>query len=332
MNFDKVTEAMTALLKQCGDRHEESAIKAQYLFTKALVTPLRKGIMSGDILAGIFESIPFDPAAPTEFPLDLLQPGTEKDYVAYTIPSWGRIPERNVESDYVMVTTYDVGSSIDWLLKYARDARWDVVGRAMQVLESSVVKKRNDDGVHTLLTAAVDRNILVFDGDAQVGQFTKRLVSLMKLVMRRNGGGNSTSVGRGKLTDMWISPEGMEGMRTWGVDQVDEVTRREIFTAGDGVLNRIFNVNLHDIDEFGENQEYQLYFQNELGAAMASGDVEIVLGMDLSSNDAFVNPVKEQFQVFTDPALHRQKRAGVYGWAEWGWGVLDGRRLLVGSY
>ena len=50
-----------------------------------------------------------------------------------------------------MVPTYDIGASIDYLLKYARDARWDVVGRAMEVLEGSFVKKMNDDGWHTFL-------------------------------------------------------------------------------------------------------------------------------------------------------------------------------------
>lgn len=331
MNFEKVTAAMSTLLKQCGHRSEKIALPAQEQFTQALTTPLRQGIFAGNVFEGVFEMPRYEPGVSIEYPLDLVAPGTEKDYVAYTIPSQGRIPERNIEGDYVMITTYEVGSSIDWLLKYARDARWDIVARAMQILEATVVKKRNDDAAHTLLTAAVDRNIVVFDGDAQIGQFTKRLVSLMKLVMRRNGGGNSSSIRRGKLTDMWVSPELHEGMRNWGVDQVDEVTRREIYLAGDGTLSRIFNVNLHDVDEFGEGQEYQLYFQNELGGAMASGDVEIVMGMDLEKNDSFINPIRADWEQFADPTLHRQRRMGFYGWGEWGYACLDGRRILLGS-
>ena len=175
-----------------------------------------------------------------------------------------------------MVPTYDIGSSIDYLLKYARDARWDVVGRAMEVLEASFVKKMNDDGWHTLLAAGVDRNIVVFDSDAAAGQFTKRLVSLMKTVMRRNGGGNSSSNNRGQLTDLYVSPEAMEDLRNWGIDQVDEVTRREIYVADDGggVVNRVFGVNLHDLDELGEGQEYQLFYSNVLSGTL-SGDKEL---------------------------------------------------------
>jgi hypothetical protein len=274
-------------------------------------------------------------SATPEFPLDFLAPGTEKDFVAYTIPNHGYIPERHVESDYVMVPTYDIGASIDYLLKYARDARWDVVGRAMEVLEAQFVKKMNDDGWHTILAAGYDRNIVVFDSDAAVGQFTKRLVSLMKTVMRRNGGGNSASNNRGQLTDLYVSPEAMEDIRNWGVDQVDETTRREIYTAADGSLNRVFGINLHDIDELGEGQEYQLYYTSTLGGSMPQSspntDVEVVVGLDLRKRDSFVMPVREEVQIFEDNTLHRQKRAGFYGWAEQGFAVLDNRRVLLGS-
>jgi len=325
------TAEMTALLKKSGSGDYNESAAAVHELAVALQTPLRAGVLSGDITDGIFERIPLAPGATPEFPLDFIAPGTEKNYVAYTIPNHGYIPERHIEGDYVMVPTYDVGSSIDWLLKYARDARWDIVSRAMQVLEASFVKKINDDAWHTLLSAGVDRNIVVYDSAASAGQFTKRLVSLMKTVMRRNGGGNSTSINRGKLTDLYVSPEAMEDIRDWGVDQVDEITRREIYVAEDGSVNRIFSVNLHDLDELGEDQEYQLYFSNTLSGSLASGDVELVVGLDRSNNDSFVMPVRAEVQVFEDPTLHRQRRAGFYGWGEYGLGCLSNNRVLLGS-
>jgi hypothetical protein len=329
----QITPAMNELLRKSGSlRYEESQAAVREL-AKALELPLRKGIMSGDIVSGIYEVIKLDRGATPEFPLDFLAPGTEKDYVAYTIPNQGHLPQRNIEGDYVMVPIYDVGNSIAWNLKYARDARWDIVGRAMSVLEAGFVKKTNDDGWHALLAAGVDRNIVVFDGDANAGQFTKRLVSLMKVIMRRNGGGNSTSTMRGLLTDIYFSPEGQEDMRHWGVDQVDEQTRREIYTAADGSINRIFQVNLHDIDELGEEQEYQDFFSNQLSGSLASGDVELVVGLDLRTRDSFVMPVREEVQVFDDSNnLHRQRRAGVYAWAEHGFAILDNRRVMLGSF
>ncbi len=328
----EVTEKIKQLLRDSASKNETVAFAAVHELAQALELPLRKGVLSGDILDGIFEPIAVDANATSEFPLDFLAPGTEDEFVAYTIPNHGYIPQRHVEGDYVMVPTYDIGGAIDWNIKYARDARWDVIGRAMEVLRSQFVKKMNDDGWHTIISAGVDRNIIVYDSDAGAGQFTKRLVSLMKTVMRRNGGGNSTSINRGKLTDLYISPEAMEDIRNWNVDQVDEVTRREIFVSqNENALNRVFGVNLHDIDELGEGQEYQLFYTNTLSAGLPSGDVEIVVGLDLSNRDSFVMPVREQVQIFEDTRLHRQRRAGFYGWAEQGFAVLDGRRVLTAS-
>ena len=319
------TPEMNELLVRAGSLKKEESLSATAELAKALELPLRKGVMSGNILDGIFEAIRLEAGATAEFPLDFLAPGTEKDFVAYTIPNHGRIPERHVEGDYVMVPTYDVGASIDWLLKYARDARWDVV-------ESQFTKKMNDDGWHTIVSAGVDRNLLVFDGDAANAAFSKRLVSLMKTVMRRNGGGNSSSINRGQLTDLFLSPEGIEDIRNWGVDEVDPVTRRELITQDGGLLLRIFQVNLHDLDELGEGQEYQNYYTSDLGGTMPAGDVEIVVGLDLRNTDSFVMPVRADVQIFEDDTLHRQRRAGLYGWAEHGFAVLDNRRVLLGSF
>lgn len=320
------------ILVASGSYNKETSMANVRELAKALELPLRQGVLNGDILGNIFEPIRLASNATSEFPLDFLAPGTEKEFVAYTIPNHGYIPQRHVEGDYVQVPVYDIGAAIDWNLKYARDARWDIVGRAMEVMQAQFTKKMNDDGWHTLITAGFDRNIVVLDSDAAAGQFTKRLVSLMKVVMRRNGGGNSTSTNRGKLTDLFVSPEAMEDIRNWNVDQVDEVTRRQIMLAeGDNALSRIFGVNLHDLDELGESQEYQLFYNNELSGTLPGSDVELVVGLDLSGRNSFVMPIREEPQVFEDDTLHRERRAGVYGWAELGFAVLDNRRVLLGS-
>ncbi|MCH2325525.1 MAG: hypothetical protein MK317_12710 [Pseudomonadales bacterium] len=323
---------MNQLLSRAGSLQREESLAATSELAKALELPLRQGVMSGNILDGIFEAINLQPGATAEFPLDFLAPGTEKEFVAFTIPNHGRIPERHVEGDYVMVPTYDVGASIDWLLKYARDARWDVVGRAMDVLQGQFVKKMNDDGWHTLLSAGADRNILIYDGDASSGMFSKRLVSLLKVVMRRNGGGNSTSINRGELTDLYVSPEGHEDIRNWGVDEVDPITRRDLIVGEGGLLVRIFQVNLHTLDELGEGQEYQNFYTTDLSGTMPAGKNEIVVGLDLRNRDSFVMPVRAPVQVFEDDTLHRQRRAGMYGWAEHGFAALDTRRVLLGAF
>lgn len=329
----KPTPEMIELLRQSGNNQFETACAAQKELAKALTLPLRQGVLNGDTIGGIFEAVNFQPGTSVEFPLDFLAPGSEKDFVAYTIPSQGRIPERHVEGDFVMVPTYEVGSSIDFSLKYARDARWDIVGRALQVLEASFVRKMNDDGWHTILAAGVGRGLQIYDSAGTAGYFTKRLVALMKTSMRRNGGGNSTSINRGKLTDLYVSPESMEDIRSWSSTEVDDFTRREVFVSDDYGLSKIFGVNLHDIDELGAGQAYNNYFEDTLGGTfpVSPAAVEIVVGLDLEKRDSFVMPVRQEIEVFEDPTFHRQRRMGMYGFGEHGFAVLDNRRVLLGA-
>ena len=333
MNETEKQNVLTALLKRSGDTDLGVALAAQRQLAKAIELPLRQGIMYGDVVGGIFERMPIAPGSSPEFPLDLLAPGTEREYTAYTIPSHGRVPESSVESDYVMINTFTIGNSIDFLLRYAREARWDIVNRATKVLEAGFVKKINDDGWHVILAAALDRNILVFDGDAAAGQLTKRLISLMKTVMRRNGGGNSVTA-NGRLTDIFLSPEAIEDIRNWGIDQLDEVTRREVYQSADNgaPLTRIFGVNLVDLFELGAGQEYQNWFLNDLGGTINASDVELVVGLDLNAKDSFVMPIKREVEIFEDPTYHRQQRQSYDGWSEMGFGVLDNRRVILGSF
>jgi len=305
---------------------------AMDMFIQALELPLRQGIMSGDILGNIFEMVEATDGRTTmEFMLDPIAPGTENEFVAFTYPQHGYVPERHVEGDYVQVPIYGITNAIDWDIEYARDARFDLFARLFDVMQSGFTKKMNDDGWQTLLSAAFDRNIIVSDTDAAVGQFTKRLVSLMKVVMTRNGGGNTTSLNRGKLTDLYVSTEAMEDIRNWNVDQIDEITRNQIFNSEEGVLNRIFGVNLHELTELGEGQEYQLYFDNELSGTMPGSDVEIVVGLDRQRSDSFVMPMRDQIEIHEDPVMHRQKKNGLYGWSRYGVSVLNSARVLFGS-
>lgn len=299
----------------------------------ALEQPLRSGNLYGGVIDGIYEAEEYAPGTNPEYPLDLLAPGQEDEFVAFTIPNLGRIPERAVAGDYVTIPTYRIANAIQWSLSFAQHANWNVISRAMQVMQAGFVKKMNDDGFHTLLAAAYDRNILVYDGDASAGQFTKRLVSLMKTTMARNAGGNIASIRRGRLTDVFLSLEAIEDVRNWGLDQVDELTRREIYLASDDsdAVTRIFGVNLHPMYELGEGQEYQNFFVNTLGGSLQSSDVELLVGVDLVNRDSFVMPHRGSVQVFADPTLHRRQEEGFYGWQEVGFACLDGRRTLVAS-
>src|SRR5690606_22911636 len=286
---------------------------AQRALAAALTEPLRQGIFDEDNVGGIFTRMVLAPCAQANFQLDFVRPGTEDiDFTAFTLPKQGRLPERHVEGDELWVPTFRLGNAIDWDLRYARDARWDIVSRALDVYRKGFIRKINEDGWHTLLAAADARGLVVNDSVAQNGQFTKELISKMITAMTRNAGGNGQA---GKLTDVYVSMEAVEDIRAWDTSEIDDVSRRESLQSAGSDIMRLYGVNIHSMTEYGVGQEYQLYLENVLGrsvTAVDGGDQEFVVGLDLSTNDSFVQPIRQELQTFADEALHRQQRAGVY--------------------
>lgn len=321
------------LIVRTGNSDQAIAYRAQKEFASAVQTPLREAILSGDIIDGVFTPIPLTAGGSIEYPLDVIAPGEEDEFVAYTSPGNGRIAERQVEGDRVFIPTFMVENAIDWLLKYAREANWNIVQRCLQILNFGFMKKMNDDGWHTVLSAAADRNILVFDADASPGQFTKRLVSLAKVNMRRNGGGNSSSINRRILTHIAMSPEGLEDIRNWGLDQVDEMTRREIYLADDSSdkVTKVFGAILVDLDELGVGQQYADFWTGDLAASVQASDTELAIGLDLTRGN-FIMPIRQEVEIHADPWLHRSHKEGYYGMGDNGYAVLDGRDVLALSF
>lgn len=318
--------------RAAGSNDIAVASKAQQEIAQAVELPLRKTLLSADNIAGIFEYTDFSRNQLIQYPLDLITPGQEAEFYAYVMPANGMIPMRKVEGDYLSVPTYNIGNSIDCNLRLIKDANWPVITRMMEILEAGFIKKMNDDAWQTLMTAAFDRNVIVADANAASGNFTPRLVSLLKTVMGRNSGGNVSTSGRTRLTDLYVSPEALDDIRSWGVDLIPDGIREKIYNSGmnsDDSIN-IYGVNIHPLYELGEGQEYQLYYQNVLGGTMVGDDVEIVIGLDRNSG-SFVMPVDDPLKIWEDNTLHRQGLFGMYGRMGLGFAVLDSRDIILGS-
>lgn len=345
MNYRNYSAEVVQALQATAANDTDTRLAAQQAFAAELQWPIRQGVFDRDNLGGIYEKQVLAPGAQANYPLDFVKPGEEDDFIAFALPKQGRLPERHVEGDELWVPTFEIGNSIDWSLKYAKEARFDVIMRAIRVYEAGFVRKINSDGWRTLLTAADGRGTVVtangaapFTGSsltpaAAAGQFTKELVSRMRTAMTRGAGGNGNS---GRLTDLYLSLEAMEDVRAWDVDEIDEFTRREIFVNREYGLASIYGVVMHEMTEFGEGQEYETLLTGTLDRAhqtVASVTLrEFCIGLDLSTMDSFVQPIREELQTYEDPALYRERRAGIYGWMEHGFAVLDNRRVILGEF
>jgi hypothetical protein len=343
MTYEKLDSKTLKVLDLMGHPDEGVASAARRAFAQGLTMPLRQGVFDRDNLGDIFTPQVIPPGATANYPLDFIRPGEEDNYIAYSLAEQGRLPERRVEGSEINVPTFKIGNSIDWDLKYVQEARWDIIRRALEVYEAGYVRKINTDGWRTLLTAAGDRGLTVTASGAapltgasacattlpSAGEFTKELVSRLHTAMVRAAGGNGNA---GRLTDLYVSMEAMECVRTWDASRIDEFTRREIFVSPELGLARIYGVLIHEMTEFGVGQEYQAFLTDVLGVALPVNTAEFVVAMDLADRDSFVMPIKEELKTMDDPALYRFQRQGIYGWMRHGFAVLDNRRIMLGAF
>lgn len=323
----EVTPEIKALIKASVTSDEAYAKLA-----KALTVPLQEAVMSGDI-TDIFDPLKFEWGQATEYPIHWMNAGDEKDFVAFTIPAAGAIPHKEVQGDYVMVPTYDIGDAIDCNKRYVLESRWDVLSDMVKWLANGHVVKKNRDCWRVLLAAAVNRGLAIYDSEATAGYFTKRLVSLLRIGFARYGGGNSASTNRFKMTDLFMSPEGLEDVRNWDLTQVDDATRKQIFVGnGEYALTQIYGVRLHDLFELGVGQEFQSYYTGTLGASMQGSKTEIVVGMDLTPGKrAFVMPYRQKATIHEDKTQERKRRYSLWSEENFGAAVLETRAIMIGQ-
>src|SRR5687767_12739377 len=93
------TERLTKAMQACADANESIRSLAQRAFAAELAIPIRKAVFDESTLAGIYERDVLAPGATPNYPMDFVKPGDEDNFVAFTLPKAGRIPERHVEGD-----------------------------------------------------------------------------------------------------------------------------------------------------------------------------------------------------------------------------------------
>ncbi len=331
-------QVVKALLRETADSNFEKAMAAQHKLAKALELPLRKGYFVGDTVGSIYQREDLDPATAAKYPVDFVGPSGERQYQAFLIADEGGVPSRLVKGTEVTVDTFQLGNGIEWKLQYARVARWPMVERALRVFRDGFVHKINDMGWTNITKAAgnrVDKQFSTVTGAA----FTLGLLSDMQLKMKRG-----IEFARNELTDLYVSSEVMKDIRDFATTtSIDYLTRRDIFQAqprsdGNGaeiIVPSIYGVNIHENKQFGIGLDYNTKFSDGAAShlsAFAGSTDEVVVGLDLTpeGRDAFMMPVRQDLQMFEDPNLHRQQKAGVYGWMELAFAVLDDRRVLAG--
>ena len=145
------------------------------------------------------------------------------------------------------------------------------------------------------------------------------------------------------MTDLFVSPESMEDVVNWGLDQVSDDVRTTIFNTCDG-LTTVHCVKIHELYGLGVGHEFQDYYSNDLSGPLpnaantsnvltaATEKEEIVVGLNLDPEvraDTFVMPVETPLKTKIRECDSGHRRWS--GHQEYGLGILSSRPLILGA-
>jgi len=350
----KNTPEQVELIKAMASRDGNVAREATEAFAAFIGPVVSKVLMQAGTASAVYTDLPYNEDDSPSIPLDLwFDQGGEGYTTVWSQNVAGGLPSSVVEGfSELKVSTYRLDSAVSFLKRYARRGRLDVVSKAVERMTNEVLVKQERNAWAVVLKALAEANTNGADHLVELsgtsGKFTlgglNQLLTLVKRINTSYAGGST--VDTYGMTDLFISPEVKEDIRSFAYNQVTNSNtdlpagvREEIYRGGG--QQEIYGIALHELVELGQGKKYNTLFDVLLAAGgnsaisfdpASTGD-EILVGADLSK-DAFVRPVaqnSETSSTFTalpdDQFVSRSEKIGFYGSLEEGRVCLDARAI-----
>ena len=300
-------------------------------------------------------------------PLDLWYDEDQGFITVWSQAIGGGLPTSEVTgTKELKISTYRLDSAVSWLKRYARRARLDIVGKALERMSQEVLLKqeRNAWAVIIRALAEASTNSLAHTIPVQAGgtflpNDMNKLMTRIKRINTSWTGGTPESLDAKGLTDMFISPEIMEQIRGFAYNPVNNLGAQNTgpVTLPDGARERVWNsggmsemygVLLHELLELGTGKKYLTLANsmsanapvgaptilNQAGANISATADDLMIGFDFS-RDSFIRPVARQhdsngtFSVLPDDQfVARAEKMGFYGFLEEGRICIDARAVV----
>jgi len=319
------------LIRQMGSKNKATAEAAKEAFAALLSPTLGYVINEADTTKLLYKDLIYNENDDPSLPLELFLGVNEGHFSVWSQSMAGGLPTNNIYEpiDEVKFSTYRLDSAISYLRKYATQTRLDVVGKSLERLMQEILLKLNRNAWTVILTALASANnqgrqsvLLTQEG----GNGTISLDDINKLftlIKRQNESfaGGTPATQYGKLTDLVISPELMEFIRTMAYNPINTRsalgagnltggltnTNSATVTLPDSVRAQAFSeagmqsllgVNLIEMVELGVNQRFTVLF-NQIAAqagqqyskldgtgtqSFGSGN-DLAIGLNLAGND-----------------------------------------------
>lgn len=371
----KRTEEQVELVKAMASNNRDVAYEAQAALATFIAPVLAEVINQAPTLANKFDSFSFNADDNPSFPLDLYYDITDEDYIMTWSQSLaGGLPTNQVTPTHseMKITTYRLDSAISFDKRYAAKSRMDVVGKSMTRLAQEVMLKQEATSANLILGAlseaksktsagASTSHIITAAGKKGLilDDFNRLLTRSKRLNVAWTGGSPEGGTSRRGVTDLLVSPEVTESLRSMAYNPINTAVSpaadaaadpaAQGHTATDAVRDAVwtnsgipsfFGIRLQEFQELGVGQKFTKVFDTlyDHNNATLENDFqvandEIVVGLDANmgslwravATDAdngsdFSLSVDDQYSV-------RQGKIGYYGALEEGRVILDNRAL-----
>lgn len=371
----KRTEEQVELVKAMASKNRDTAYEAQAALAAFLAPVLAEVINNAPTISNLFKTLSFSPDDNPSIPLDLYSDIVDEDYVqVYSQSVPGGLPTSTVQPSFseMKVTTYRLDSAVSFDRKFASKSRMDVVGKTFARVAQEILLKQERTSANLIMGALAkastngNKHIIDcgVDGRVLLDDFN-RMLTLAKRIHTSWSGGSPTAR-RGGVTDLIVSPEVVQELRTIAYNPINtkgnvttqtqtvntggataEITTVNpaagVIPATDEMRNAIYNnagipefygVNIMEINEMGVGQKFNKVFDAVSTDLTDSSDEELMLGLDRSM-DSLMKVVALDAESGTEMSLLaddqysvRQQKIGYYGSLEEGRVCLDDRALF----
>lgn len=360
----KRTPEQIELVKAMASRNRDVAYEAQMALAEFIGPVLAQVVNNAPTISNLFTSLQFDADDNPSIPLDLYYDINDEDYVkVYSQNHAGGLPTNQVlpTVSELKVATYSLDSAVSFDRRYAAKSRMDVVSKTFTRLAQEILAKQENTSsslvLGSLAEAATNGTDHLRMSSLTGGRFVlEDMNKMMTLSKRINssflGGTPAAGQSRG-LTDLIVSPEVVEELRSFAYNPINTVAtastgndiaapdemRMQVYnTAG---LPEFYGVSIMEILELGVGKKFTNVFQTAAGGGdatttagnWADGADDLVIGLD-RSRESLIRAVATdsesggEFTLMADDQYSiRQQKIGYFGSLEEGRMVLDNRAL-----
>jgi len=372
----KRTPEQIELIKAMASRNRTVAYDAQVALASFIGPVLAEVINNAPTLSNLFTTLPFNADDNPSIPLDLYFDINDEDYITvYSQSVAGGLPTNQVlpTTSELKVATYSLDSALSFDRKYAAKHRMDVVAKTFTRMAQEVLLKQERTSaslVMAALAAASTNSKQHVQKANQAGRFLladlNELLTLAKRISTSWANGTPAGGARAGLTDILVSPEIVEQIRSMAYNPINTVSG---ITAAGGTASSVgipatdemrsaiygsagipsfYGVSILEFIEMGKGQKFNTIFDTAAdttaytkadGTSSGTFDgstQEIIVGID-RSRESLLRVVatdpdsNSEFTLVADDQFSiRQNKIGYFGSMEEGRMILD-RRALVGK-